>query len=822
MRRCLIPLFTLALTVTAAGTVAEAASPRLTIISPRGVQRGTEATLRFTGSRLADAQEVLFYTPGVTAKEIKPVAKNANAVDVVVQVAADCRVGEHVAQLRCQSGITDYRTFYVGPFASVEEKEPNSEFETPQTVAMNVTVDGVVQSEDVDYNALTAKKGQRIAVEIEAMRLGTTMFDPYIAILDAKRFELAAADDSPLLHQDACATVVAPEDGTYVVEVRESAYGGNGNCRYRLHVGHFPRPTAVYPAGGKVGEQTQVTFLGDAAGPMPKTVTLPAEPAENFGLLPDQYGLTDPSENPFRLSPHGNVLEAEPNDAWNTATPAELPLAFNGIIEKDADQDYFKFTAKKGQVFEVECYARRLRSPLDPVMNLYQIVDGKSLKSIAGNDDSRGPDSYARFSVPADGEYAVRVTDHLQRGGATFVYRIEFQPISPGLDLGIPRVTRYGQERQTISVPRGGRVATLVTVTRRNVGGEVVFDGKGLPAGVTMVTRNVPSSLNQWPVVFEAAADAPVAGGLVDFTAHVAEKPEVAGGFKNNADLIIGNPGQSRYWTRDVGRLAMAVVDEVPFTLEIVQPKVPLVQNGSMELKVIAHKKEGWDEKITLEFPFRPPGIGTNPRVEIPKGKTEAVYPLNAAGNAAVGKWPVYVIGQGENGGESLVSSQMAELEVAQPFVTFAMDRSAVEQGQKTEIVATINHVQPFEGTATAKLVGLPNKVTVPELTFTKDTKELVFPVMTDPASPEGRHKNVFATVVVPMAGVEVVHRTVGGTELRIDKPLPKPVEKPKPQPTQTAKKEAPKPQPKPEKRLSRLEQLRLDAKKRAEGGGAE
>ena len=30
-----------------------------------------------------------------------------------------------------------------------------------------------------------------------------------------------------------------------------------------LHVGDFPRPTHVYPPGGKVGEKMQVTYIGD-------------------------------------------------------------------------------------------------------------------------------------------------------------------------------------------------------------------------------------------------------------------------------------------------------------------------------------------------------------------------------------------------------------------------------------------------------------------------------------------------------------------------------------------------------------------------------
>src|SRR5262249_52257914 len=147
---------------------------------------------------------------------------------------------------------------------------------TAQKIPLNVTVSGVVDAEDVDYFAFEAKKGQRVTAEIEAMRLGTTLFDPYIAIVDSKRFELAVCDDSPLLGQDAVVSMIIPADGTYYVMVRESAYGGNGGCNYRLHVGTFPRPLGTFPAGGKLGEEVEVTFLGDAAGEFKQKFMLPA------------------------------------------------------------------------------------------------------------------------------------------------------------------------------------------------------------------------------------------------------------------------------------------------------------------------------------------------------------------------------------------------------------------------------------------------------------------------------------------------------------------------------------------------------------------
>lgn len=821
MRRLVVGRALLAVLAASFLTVpAWAASPRLSIILPRGIQRGAEHEVTFSGSNLGDAQEILFYSPGFEVTKLEP---NGNTVKATIKVAPDCQPGEHVAQVRTASGISDYRTLFVDALPAVAEKEPNSDFAAPQEITLGVTVDGIVQNEDVDYYVFDAKKGQRISAEVFGMRLGTTLFDPYVAILDSKRFELSSGDDTPLVLQDSVASVVAPEDGKYYIEVRESAYGGNGNCRYRLHVGTFPRPTAVYPAGGKMGEEVEVSFLGDSAGELKQKFKLPTETTPDFALFPTDAGGIPPSGNPFRLFEHGNAFEKEPNDEIAQGTPVELPLAFNGIIEKAGDIDCFKFTAKKGQVFEVECYARRVRSALDPVMNIYY-SDGRG---IAGNDDSRGPDSYFRFSVPADGEYVVRVTDHLGRGGADFVYRVEFQAVVPKLTLGIPRVERYGQYKQTIYVPRGNRFATLITASRANFGGDLVLEGKDLPAGITMHAEPMPANLNSMPVVFEAAADAPLSGKLINFTArHADPKQNIVGGFENTADFIVANPGQSRYKTKDVNRLAIAVVDELPFTIEIVQPKVPLVRDGSMQLKIVATRKEGFNGAINVQLPFRPPGVGAASSVNIPADKNEVLYPINANGGAQIKTWRIFALGSSNVGGTAWVSSQLATLEVAEPFVTFAMQRASCEQGQEAQIYCKLNQATAFDGNATAQLFGLPPKVTATAMEFNKETKELIFVIKTEKDTKPGNYKNVFCQLTITREGEPIVSRG-GGTQFQIDKPLPPPPNQPvakaepKPMPTPAAQ---PMPMPKPEKPpkpLTRLEKLRLAAKQRAEAKAA-
>ena len=57
------------------------------------------------------------------------------------------------------------------------ETEPNSDAARAQAVALGTTVNGVAQYEDVDYFAVDLAAGQKLAAEVEAIRLGQQLFD---------------------------------------------------------------------------------------------------------------------------------------------------------------------------------------------------------------------------------------------------------------------------------------------------------------------------------------------------------------------------------------------------------------------------------------------------------------------------------------------------------------------------------------------------------------------------------------------------------------------------------------------------------------------
>jgi hypothetical protein len=276
--------------------------------------------------------------------------------------------------------------------------------------------------------------------------------------------------------------------------------------------------------------------------------------------------------------------------------------------------------------------------------------------------------------------------------------------------------------------------------------------------------------------------------------------------------LVIG-PNNVNVWNRVEDKLAVTVVEECPYTIEIVEPKVPLVRSGSMSLKVRAVRKQGFKAAISLSMPWLPPGVSAGGGIAIPEGKDEAVIPLNADGGAELRTWKVVVNGaSGVASGPITVSTQLANLTVAAPYVGLAFQAGSVEQGKEVDLPIKVTKNVDFPGKAQVTLLGLPNKAETEVKTITQDTTDLVFHIKTAPETPDGNHANLFCQVVVTENREPITHN-LGTGALRVDAPLP-------PKANAPAVAEAPKPEAKPAeapaKPLSRLEQLRLEAAEKA------
>jgi hypothetical protein len=413
------------------------------------------------------------------------------------------------------------------------------------------------------------------------------------------------------------------------------------------------------------------------------------------------------------------------------------------------------------------------------------------------------------------------VRDHLRGGSPLHVYRLEFRPVLPDVVLSIPEFVRNSQERNTVTVPRGNRSATLIRVTRSQASGEVTLSAPGLPPGVSMACDPVAAAVNEVPVVFEAAADAASCVRLVPLTARVGTNAAVKGRFLQNLELIHGEPNNTVYYQTSVDRMAVAVGTEAPFQIEVAEPKAPLVRSGSMDLKVHVERRPGFKGVIKLKMLWNPPGLGSQNEVSVAEGQSNAVYSINANGEAATRTWRTAVLASADAGnGMVWTSSRLIPITVAEPHVAMKIPMVAAEQGKSVTLIGRLQQLRPFEGEARVRLYGLPPKVvaTQDEMRITSSQQEVLFPLTIAADAPVGQHKGLFCQVIVLTKGEPTVHSVGAGGVLRIDAPRPaKSGEAPvasSPAKTNAVRPTASIPAAS-SKPLSRLEKLRMESRER-------
>ena len=773
--RCLLVL--VVVTLHSAWAVA-GSSPELHSVMPRGVQRGGEHTLLLKGLRLGDAKEVFFYGEGITPKSLKVI--DAQKLEVVVNVDADCRSGEHVLQVRCGRGVSDFRTIFVGPFPAVVEQEPNNDFATAQKVGLNHTASGQIRAEDKDFFMVSLKAGMRMSVEVEAMRLGT-FFDSLIAVYDVNKNEIAMCDDTALYSQDGFLTVTAPADGNYYVMIRDAAFASANNANYRLHIGDFDRPRVMFPAGGKKGSDLKSEMFifsasdsQSAAASEPIEISLPSD-----SQIHEVFG-DGPSALPFRISDFENFTRADDlkNFKFKDALSVSLPAAINGRLTLPKQQHSYSFEAKKHQKLSVEVFARRIGSRLDPILKVF---DGK-FKWMMTNDDAKvRPDSSVIIDPPVDGVYYLHLADYFDRGGDDMIYRIEIAPVKPLLSLNVKRNDRFSQNRMAMAVPQGGRFAAIISAKKKHFSCDVELQFEGLPEGVTVTSKPLKKNANELPVVFEAAEDCKIDLSLVTVSANPVEastkndtKSKTTFTTKFTATSLDskGPPNNSVYHPTVVEKLAVGVIEPMPFSITVQPLAAPLVRNGSARVKITAHRDEGFKENIRLQFPYRSAGVGTTHQIVMKADQTEIEYPINANKGAQLGEWPFYVIANANVQGPAWTSSQLETFSVEEPFVAMESKRTVCARNESVKVVCEIVQLREFDGEATASLKSLPPHMTVagPQ-TFDKTAETVTFELKTSDKTPFGQHKSTFVEVSIPVGEGRSVARA-GNILLQVNRPV--------------------------------------------------
>lgn len=757
-----------------------AVNPSLKTVIPRGGQRGTDVEVEFQGGNMVDAQDVFFHDDGIVVKETKEA--EAGKFKCILTIAPDARLGNHRVRVRTATGITNLILFSVGNLAELNEVEPNSTAAEAQLVNLNTTINGTIVSEDVDYFSVDVPANSRLAVEVEALRLADSLFDSKVRLFSPHGHELIAEDDTALMQQDASFVYDVKEAGKYVVALSESAYGGNGNCMYRIHIGDFPRPLAVTPMGITKGNPVELTWLGDSSIGK-QTLTLDDVPLGMAAVLPESDKGLAPSPVPFRISEYPGVLEVEPNSNKEQATLGTVPGAFDGVIQENGDVDHYAFDGTKGQVFNIRVWAREMGSPLDSVMALHAPSGGQILH----NDDGKGLDSYGRITLPEDGRYMLYVHDQLKRGGAAYAYRVELTPIKPELRTYITK-----SEVASAIVPKGNRMVMYVGVGRSDFSSPVQLVLDNLPPGVIATYTEVPNGQAELPVLLTAAADAGLAAHRVAINGTgTAGEATIAGSFFQELPVVLGR-NKIVIMDTDLREAAVAVTDTAPFSVNFVAPKTPVIQSSIKDLKVVVTRSEGFTKPIQVTVPWYPPGFAGG-TLNIPEGQSEGIFRIEANGSAPLGESKLLAVATSE--GYS-VATEFMPINVEAPWFTLTMDELRLEQGKDVEVPVTIAYNKEFAGEYEMSMTRMPKGVSVTQQIIKHGQEKLVYPMKIAADAPAGKHGVLGFKVDLQVDG-EVVTHGFGGQALTIFEPLPAALQKPTPPPVPEAIKADEPPKPK-------------------------
>ena len=115
------------------------------------------------------------------------------------------------------------------------------------------------------------------------------------------------------------------------------------------------------------------------------------------------------------------VAHSNQNKAPESAQSIPAVCTVEGHVDS-LSKLYFRFPGKTNQLFSLEVQARRLGSPLDPIVRLFD-PNGREL---TWSDDEPGMqgDCWLQTTLPADGEYTIELADIRYQGGGNHRFRL--------------------------------------------------------------------------------------------------------------------------------------------------------------------------------------------------------------------------------------------------------------------------------------------------------------------------------------------------------------------------------------------------------------
>ncbi len=422
----------------------------------------------------------------------------AEKATLQVTLTPDADPGEREIRLVTASGLSNPLYFHVGQLPEYQEIEPNDETaDTGIDAPLPTIVNGQILPGDVDRFRFQARKGERLVVAASARKLIPYLadavpgwFQATLALYDASGKEVAYDDDFRF-HPDPVLYYEIPEEGEYILEIKDAIYRGREDFVYRITLGEVPFVANVFPLGGRKGDSTNVALTG---------WNLPVDKLDlnardrGLGVHPISVLENERIVNqvPFAVDALPDCLEEEPNNESGNAQRVKPPLIVNGRIDQPGDWDVFCFECRAGGQIFAEVKARRLNSPLDSVLKLTD-ANGRQL---AVNDDhedksagltTHHADSRLSVTIPENGLYYLHLGDTQHKGGAAYAYRLHINAQRPDFQLRVVPASINAQAGTTVPI-------TVYALRKDGFSDDIQLELKDAPPGFTLSGAWVPAN----------------------------------------------------------------------------------------------------------------------------------------------------------------------------------------------------------------------------------------------------------------------------------------------------------------------------------------
>ncbi|MEQ1830709.1 MAG: hypothetical protein ABL921_32460 [Pirellula sp.] len=378
--------------------------------------------------------------------------------------------------------------------------------------------------------------------------------------------------------------------------------------------------------------------------------------------------------------------------------------------------------------------------------------------------------------------YTLSVRDKRHKAGDLFHYRVEVERSKPNVAVFLPRREKLSQARQAIEIPAGNRSLALFGVRKDQCNVPLDLRIDDLNPGVQYVASVEQSQSFLRPVVFQANASATASGALVSVGCYSGEnqspnsshdsKAVPVGQFQQVVDLIAG-PADSVFHVATVDRLAVAVTATVPYSIEIEQPTVPLAIDGTLELKIRADRRPGFDAPLDVTVPFLPEGIEVPEKVKIPSNENSCILVIRALPGTSPVNWPMIAeasVGIGESKTSPLsfpvVCSSLRNLDIVSSPVQGTIGEIATEQGSTIQVPCNLELGSKVPARLMAVLEGLPNRIVAEPMTIDSSVTSVQFVVHVNKDAPLRNFPNLVCRLTGELDGQQLSYCVARNTKL--------------------------------------------------------